>query len=179
MHSDVHFELCARFVVALKDLFIDDRDAYPGGDQAFYWNPKTDGDRLAPDAYLIRGAGKTPRSSWKLWEEKTAYPAFSIRFVLEVWSESHKLAERRRKQRRYEDLGATEFFELDSLTGDFAGQRLINGRYDVIEPADAGRLTSLELNAELAFEGGQLRLYRNGQKILTAVELRAELERVG
>lgn len=54
----------------------------------------------------------------------------------------------------------------------------LNGHSDVIEPTDAGRLTRLEVNADLALEGGQLRLDRNGQRIVTAVELRADLERV-
>jgi len=108
-------------------------------------------------------------------KERAAHPNLSIAFLLEVWSETNNLAERSRKLQQYQTLGATEFFELDSQTGDFSGQRLINGQYNVLEPNADGRLQSLSLNAELAFDDGLLRLYRDGRRILTLSEAQAEL----
>lgn len=175
VQSQEHFEICARFVTTLVDLFIKDENANVGGDQAFYWNSEDDNERVVPDAYLIRNAGKNPRKSWKLWEERAAFPNLSIEFVLEVWSDVNTLLERNRKRRRYELLGVREFFELDR-EGGLAGLRLIDGHYEVIEPNDANRLQSDALGAELAFEDGLLRLYRNGKRVLTLAEAQAAFE---
>ncbi len=175
MQSQDHEVICAEFTSLLRHLFRSDQNANVGGDQAFYWNSEDDNDRVVPDAYLIRNAGKNPRKSWKLWEERAIFPNLSIEFVLEVWSEGNTLLERNRKRRRYELLGAREFFELDREAG-LAGLRLIDGHYEVIEPNDANRFQSGALGAEIAFEDGLLRLYRNGARIPTFSEAQAVFE---
>ncbi len=172
MQSQTHEQICAEFTSMLRRVFESDENANVGGDTGFYWNNQDDRERIAPDAYLIRNAGKTPRKSWKLWEERQTFPNLSIRFVLEVWSDDNKLAERRRKLRQYQALGAQEFFELDSVTGDLAGQRLINGQYETLDATERGGIFSQELQAEITFEDGLLRLYRNGERVLTASEER-------
>lgn len=181
MQSQQHEQICADFTALLRYFFQNDDDANVGGDTGFYWNNQDDRDRIAPDAYLIRNAGKEPRKSWKFWQELARFPTLSVEFALEVWSEDNSLAEKHRKRLLYEQLNVKEFFELDSLTGDVSGMRLQNGRYQRIKANSDRRLFSNSLNAEIAFENGRLCLYQNALKVPAPDELdkslKAERER--
>jgi len=177
MQSDTHTWICTEFISALRALFSDDPEVAVGGDTGFYWNNQDDRERLVPDAYLIRNAGKHPRKSWKLWEEKAQYPTLSIEFVLEVWSESNPLPEKLEKFAQYQRLGAKEYVQLDVSSNLLFGHRLnADGFYVAVSLNEHGRLPVQSLNAELAYENGLIRLYRNGKKILTLSEAQAELD---
>jgi Uma2 family endonuclease len=177
MQSDTHTWICTEFISALRALFSDDPEVAVGGDTGFYWNNQDDRERLVPDAYLIRNAGKHPRKSWKLWEEKNQYPNLSIEFVLEVWSESNPLPEKLEKFAQYQRLGAKEYVQLDVASNLLFGHRLnADGFYVSIPLNEHGRLPVQSLNAELTYENGLIRLYRNGKKILTLSEAQAELD---
>lgn len=177
MQSDIHTWICAEFISALRALFSSDPNVAIGGDTGFYWNNQDDRERLVPDAYLIRNAGKHPRKSWRLWEEKSNYPNLSIEFVFEAWSESNSLPEKLEKFVQYQRLGAKEFAQLDLPTETLFAHRLnADGIYVSIPLNENGRLPIQSLNAELAYENGLIRLYRNNQKILTLSEAQAELD---
>lgn len=177
MQSDTHTWICTEFISALRALFSEDPDVTVGGDTGFYWNAQDDRDRLVPDAYLIRNAGKHPRKSWKLWEEKSLYPTLSIDFVLEVWSDSNSLPEKLEKFVLYQRLGAKEYLQLDTPTDTLFAHRLNHdGLYTAIATNEHGRLPLHSLNAEVIYENGLIRLYRNNQKILTLSEAQAELD---
>jgi len=177
MQSDTHTWICTEFISALRALFSDDPDVAVGGDTGFYWNSQDDRERLVPDAYLIRNATKAPRKSWKLWEEKAKYPNLSIDFVLEVWSEGNLLPEQLEKFAQYQRLGAKEYVQLDVSSNLLFGHRLnADGFYVAVSLNEHGRLPVQSLNAELAYENGLIRLYRNGKKILTLSEAQAELD---
>jgi Uma2 family endonuclease len=177
MQSDTHTRICSYFITTISELFLSDPDVAVGGDTGFYWNNQDDRERLVPDAYLIRNAGKHPRKSWKLWEEKAQYPTLSIEFVLEVWSESNPLPEKLEKFAQYQRLGAKEYVQLDVASNLLFGHRLnADGFYVSIPLNEHGRLPVQSLNAELAYENGLIRLYRNGKKILTLSEAQAELD---
>ncbi|MFN3345303.1 MAG: Uma2 family endonuclease [Chloroherpetonaceae bacterium] len=177
MQSDTHTWICTEFISALRALFADDPDVAIGGDTGFYWNSQDDRDRLVPDAYLVRHAGKHPRKSWKLWEEKSLHPNLSIDFVLEVWSDSNSLPEKLEKFVLYQRLGAKEYLQLDTPTNTLFAHRLDNnGIYTAIATNEHGRLPLQSLNADVIYENGLIRLYRNNQKILTLSEAQAELD---
>ncbi len=178
MQNQKHQQIFSFFTVMLATLFKDTPNINVGGDQAFYWNSDDDRFCIAPDAHLIRGIDNTPRSSFKLWEEKAAAPDFSIRFVLELWSKGNPFTERYEKYETYTMLGAAEYFEFDTTYDDLIGHRMNkNGRYDVIKPNPNGRIYSQELDAEIIYEDGLLRLYRNDKKVLTASEAQFELQK--
>lgn len=185
MRSQSHQRMFSEFVVQLAQLFAEEPMANVGGDQAFYWNSEDDRDSICPDAYLIRGIDKSPRDSFKLWEERAKFPDLSIRFALEIWSKSNPMSERFKKYDAYRFLGVAEYLEVDLLSNETLLHRKTGEHYVTIEPNDNGRLFSQELNAEIALEDGLLRLYRDGEKILTAREAmqllaqeRAEKERL-
>ncbi len=175
MQSQTHQRLFSEFTVQLMQLFADEPMVNVGGDQAFYWNSEDDRESVCPDAYVIRGIDKAPRDSFKLWEERQKFPTLSIRFVLEIWSRSNPMSERFKKYDAYRFLDAAEYLEVDLLLNELLLHRKANNHYLTIEPNDKGRIFSQELNAELALEDGLLRLYRNGEKILTAFEAQQKL----
>jgi hypothetical protein len=146
-----------------------------GGDQAFYWNSEDDRETVCPDAYVIRGIDKSPRDSFKLWEERQKFPTLSIRFVLEIWSKGNPMSERFKTYDAYRFLDVAEYLEVDLIFNELFLHRKTNNHYITIEPNDKGRIFSLELNAELALEDGLLRLYRNGEKIPTAFEAQQKI----
>jgi hypothetical protein len=177
MQNQKHYTIFAEFGTMLRSLFATIENVSVGGDQAFYWNDNDDRFCIAPDAHLIRGIDNTPRSSFKLWEEKAAAPDFSIRFVLELWSKGNPMRERYEKYDTYAMLGAAEYFEFDTKSDDLVGHRLNdNGRYEIISPSNNGRIYSKELDAEIVYEDGLLRLYRNGKRVLTITEAETELQ---
>ncbi len=185
MQSQAHQRLFSEFTVQLMQLFADEPMVNVGGDQAFYWNSEDDRETVCPDAYVIRGIDKSPRDSFKLWEERQKFPTLSIRFVLEIWSKSNPMSERFKKYDAYRFLDVAEYLEVDVLLNELLLHRKANNHYLTIERNDKGRIFSQELNAELALEDGLLRLYRNGEKIPTAREAlellakeRAEKERL-
>ncbi len=179
IQSDTHTWICTEFISALRALFSDAPDVAVGGDTGFYWNSQDDRNRLVPDAYLIRNAGKHPRKSWKLWEEKSQFPNLSIDFVLEVWSENNSLPEKLEKFVQYQRLGAKEYLQLDTPTEQLFAHRLNDeGIYVSIPMSEHNRLPLHSLNAEVAYENGLIRLYQNGEKILTLSEAQAELQRL-
>ncbi len=170
MQSQAHQCLFSEFTLQLMQLFADEPMVNVGGDQAFYWNSEDDRESVCPDAYLICGIDKTPRDSFKLWEERQKFPTLSIRFVLEIWSKGNPMSERFKTYDAYRFLDVAEYLEVDLLLNELLLHRKANNHYLTIEPNDKGRIFSQELNAELALEDGLLRLYRNGEKIPTARE---------
>jgi len=78
---------------------------------------------------------------------------------------------------QYQRLGAKEYVQLDVSSNLLFGHRLnADGFYVSIPLNEHGRLPVQSLNAELAYENGLIRLYRNGKKILTLSEAQAELD---
>jgi Uma2 family endonuclease len=175
MQGDEHSKICSEFFIMLRLLFEGDENAAVGSDIGFYWNNQDDREWLSPDGSLIRNAGNTPRQSWKFWEERAAHPNLSIEFVLEVWSPSNRATKRREKMGQYQRLGAREFFDLDPKTGKFFAHRLVGNVYEPIAQGENGRFFSEGLQAELVYEGGLIRLYRDGHRLSTFSEAQAEL----
>ncbi len=179
IHNKRHYAISASFTESLTVMFATVPDVCIGGDQAFYWNREDDRDFVCPDAYLIRGADNSDRASFKLWEEVAKYPKFRIAFVLEVWSHANPIWERYEKFETYRDLGVAEYLEFDPETNALNLFRLDERkRYKHVAPSETGELRSVELGAEIKCEDGLLRLYRNGEKVLTAKEANAELARL-
>ena len=73
---------------------------------------------VAPDVFVVFGAPKRMRSSYKLWEEPKAPD-----FVLEITSRSTREEDQGRKREVYASLGVGEYWLFDS-TGDYLAPRL-------------------------------------------------------
>ena len=73
---------------------------------------------VAPDVFVVVGAAKRKRMSYKLWEEPKAPD-----FVLEVTSRSTRAEDQGRKRETYASLGVVEYWLFDP-TGDWLAPRL-------------------------------------------------------
>ena len=91
---------------------------YVSGDLLIYYEEGNPGASIAPDAFVVVGAAKHKRRSYKLWEEPKAPD-----FVLEVASPNTWRDDVGAKRQVYERLGVTEYWQYDP-TGEYLGQRL-------------------------------------------------------
>jgi Uma2 family endonuclease len=159
-------------VEALDIYFQNWPDVYVSGNLFLYYREGDPRAVVAPDVFVVFGAAKRDRPSYKLWEEPKAPD-----FVLEITSNSTRSEDQESKPQTYAQLGVREYVQYDP-TGDYLkpplqGLRLVAGTYEplpVTERLDGTLvLYSAVLELELHVEDGQLHFYtaETGQKLLT------------
>ena len=126
---------------------------------------------VAPDVFVVFGAVKRDRPSYKLWEEPKAPD-----FVLEITSKSTRSEDQESKPQTYARLGVREYVQYDP-TGDYLkpplqGLRLVAGTYEplpITERPEGGCALQCCARVRTALEDGQLHFYtaETGQKLLT------------
>ena len=170
-----------RYVVeALRAWFRDRPDVYVSGDLFIYLQEGNPRNCIAPDAFVVFGAGNHPRMTYRLWEEPAGVPDF----VLEVVSPSTWRTDLGAKREKYAALGVQEYWLHDPhgqhLQPALAGHRLAAGRY-VPLPAVATRdgiaIRSDVLGLELHLDGERLCLFdpATGRHLRNYVETEADL----
>ena len=161
---------------ALKAYFQSREDVYVAGDMFLYYeegNPKA---AVAPDVFVVLGAPKGDRHSYRLWKEPKAPD-----FVLEITSKSTRSEDQGVKRGVYAFLGVREYWQYDP-TGDYLkpplkGLRLIGENYEPLPAgiAEGGELSlhSEVLGLDIRLEKGGLRLYdpATGRKLLNYQEV--------
>ena len=146
--------------IATLDVYFRDRaDVYVSGDLLIYYEEGNPGARVAPDVFVVFGAPKHKRMTYKLWEEPKAPD-----FVLEVASPKTWRQDRGPKRALYERLGVREYWRYDPTGAHFTprlqGLRLLGGGYRPLpaEWQDGARgLRSEALGLDLRVEGDMLR----------------------
>ena len=116
--SDFQLEPVVYAITALRTHYRHRERVHVAGDMFVYFK---EGDRRAvvvPDVFVVVGAGKHKRLSYKLWEEPKAPD-----FVLEVTSRSTRGEDKGRKRAVYASLGVGEYWLFDP-TGDWLAPRL-------------------------------------------------------
>lgn len=150
----------------LRVLFENEPGVIVGGDRFIYYEKGNRRKVVAPDAFVIRGYEGEEPDAFKIWEKP-----IDLRFACEIWSGQNSEAERLRKFGVYQDiLKAREYAELTREEKLYGYRLNEEGEYEQVEPNEHGRLAMRELGAELAFEGGLIRVYRDGKKIPTLSE---------
>ena len=119
---------------------------------------------VSPDVFVIFGANKQKRTSYKVWEENGKTPSW----VLEVTSASTRNTDSKEKPQKYAQMKVAEYFQYDP-TGDYLkphqlkGFRLVKGKYEPmpLEFLEDGviSIVSEALGLELRVISGQLRFY--------------------
>ena len=116
--SDFQLKPLVYAITALQTHFLDRAQVYVAGDMFVYFKEGDPGAVVAPDVFVVLGAPKHMRSSYKLWEEPKAPD-----FVLEVTSRSTRAEDQGRKREVYAALGVAEYWLFDP-TGDWLAPRL-------------------------------------------------------
>src|SRR5215467_356362 len=161
------------YAVEALDIYFQDRpDVYVSGNLFLYYREGDPRAVVAPDVFVVFGAEKRDRPSYKLWEEPKAPD-----FVLEITFRSTQSEDQESKPQTYAQLGVREYVQYDP-TGDYLmpplqGLRLVAGTYEPLPVTERpeGRfvLYSAVLELELHVEDSQLHFYEagTGQKLLT------------
>ena len=171
--TDRHRKLMMDFIQMFEHHFREANNIYVSGNLLIYYEEGNPRKSIAPDVFVVFGAGKKPRRTYLTWEEGNTPD-----FVLEVASPSTYQHDFGSKKELYASvLAVKEYYIYDpygDITPSFVGYRLVNGEYQEIAFVD-GRLPSTVLDLELAEHEGNLRLYNPAtQRWLQPPEERAE-----
>ena len=139
--------------------YADRPDVYVSGDLLIYYEEGNPRASVAPDAFVVFGAERRRRMTYKLWEEPKAPD-----FALEVASANTWREDEGPKRGLYERLGVSEYWQYDP-TGEhlgvrLKGWRLVEGAYEaqpVVASLDGTRfLRSETLGLELRVKGEEM-----------------------
>ena len=181
--SDFQLEPLVYAVTALRSWFHRREQVYVAGDMFLYFKEGDPRAVVAPDVFVVVGAPRHKRMSYKLWEEPKAPD-----FVLEVTSRNTRNEDHGRKREVYASLGVGEYWLFDP-TGDYLdprlqGLRLHEGDYrplPCVAMVDGGLLLHSEaLGLEVRLEAGEeLRFHdpATGEGLPAHVEMWARVER--
>jgi Uma2 family endonuclease len=169
--SNLHRKVMADLIAALEQRYLDDPNAWAGGNFLLYFEKGNPRASVSPDVVFVRGVEKWDRPLYKLWEE--GHPPD---FVIEVTSSSTRREDLSTKKDLYERLGVSEYYLFDP-TGDYLeprlqGYRLEKGRFVRLSQEADGSLLSRITDLRLRPEGLNLRLIdaRTGEKLLWIAE---------
>ncbi len=163
-------------VEALGAYFADRPDVYVSGNMFIYYEKGNPQAVVAPDVFVVMGAPKRDRRSYKLWEEPKGPD-----FVLEITSRSTRSEDQGPKRGTYAFLGVREYWQYDP-TGDYLdpplqGYGLMDRNYEALSaegPAAWGLHPRSEvLGLELRLVGGTLRFHdpATGRSLLSYREI--------
>ena len=170
-------------LTALRTHFESRPEVYVAGDLFVYYEEGNPRAVVAPDVFVVVGAGKHKRRSYKLWEEPKGPD-----FVLEITSHSTREEDEGRKREVYAALEVEEYWLYDP-TGDYLeprlrGHRLEAGAYRPLSGVRnvGGGLSvrSEVLRLDIRLEAGQrLRFHDpvSGEDLEAHAEMRDRVER--
>jgi Uma2 family endonuclease len=170
MESSLHFAQLALLVATLEWLWRDRQDFFIGANLSIYFSTERlkNRDFRGPDFFLVKGTLPRPRKSWVVWEEDGKYPDL----IIELLSDSTEDVDREIKLELYQDRFRTpEYFWFSPDTLEFAGWKLVDGKYQQIEPNDKGWRWSNAIELYLGIEDGKLRYFTaEGEKVASPQE---------
>jgi len=181
MESSLHYAQLALLVACLEWLWREDgpaahRDFFIGANLTVYFSREQlkNRDFRGPDFFLVNNTVKQPRKSWVVWEEGGQYPDL----IIELLSESTARIDRTLKKELYQNRFRTpEYFWFSPETLEFEGHRLVNLRYEPIQPNAEGWLWSYALNLYLGVQDGILRYFTDsGELVPTPEEAAAQAQ---
>jgi len=173
LESDLHRKQIDLLVRLLEYFWRDRQDIYVTGNLTVYYNEQQlkSRDFRGPDVFVVMDAEKRDRKSWVVWGEGGKYP----NLVIELLSSSTAKVDRGTKKQLYQDVWRLPnyfWFDPDSL--EFAGFKLVNGKYEAIAPNDSGLLWSDQLELYLGISERQLRWFTAKGDLIPTAEERAE-----
>ncbi len=178
--TDIHFTLIANLVLLLRNFFINRADANVFGDIMFYYEKGFPQKFVAPDVMVCFGTNKTPRKTYRLWDENEVVPAV----VIEAASQTTWLKDVSTKLALYQKLGVKEYYIYDAeyanLPVPLMAYRLDESGVLTEIEIENKRVFSESLGLELVDTGETLRLFNpeTNEFLMTMEEMAAELARL-
>ena len=172
LESDLHRDQIESLLACLKWWWRERTDFYASGNLTIYFSPEhiTTRDFQGPDFFVVLGVENRPRKSWVLWAEQGKYP----NVIIELLSDSTAKVDRGFKKELYQDTFRTpEYFWFHPDTLEFKGFRLMGGKYQPIEPNEAGWLWSQSLELFLGVHESKLRFFNAQRQLIPTPEERA------
>jgi Uma2 family endonuclease len=158
LETDFHRNQIDLLIRLLKAWWHDRQDFYISGNLTVSYNMQQlkSRDFRGPDVFVVLGTEKRERRSWAIWDEGGKYP----NVVIELLSSSTARVDKGAKKTLYQDVWRLpEYYWFHPETLEFAGFRLVNGRYEAIAPSEVGRLPSQQLGLQLGMHERQLRWF--------------------
>lgn len=158
MESTQHYQQLALLVSHLEWYWRKREDFFIGANLTVYYAHEQLQRRQfrGPDFFLVRDVARIPRNSWVVWEEGGRYPDL----IIELLSDSTAQVDRTDKKSLYQNIFRTpEYFWFSPITGEFAGFRLIDQRYEAIPANEQGWRWSAQLGLYLGVKDGWLRYF--------------------
>jgi len=170
MESSLHFTQLSLLVAILEWWWMDRQDFFIGANLSVYFSTEhlKNRDFRGPDLFVVKDTERRPRKSWVVWEEGGKYPDV----IIELLSDSTEDIDREIKFRLYQDRFRTpEYFWFSPDTLEFVGWKLVDGKYQEIEPDKKGWRWSSALELYLGVEDGKLRYFTGeGEKVVSPQE---------
>jgi Uma2 family endonuclease len=156
--TPVHRDNLLQLIELLRRYYRGDRSLYISGNMFLYYVPNDKRRHVSPDVFVAKGVPDADRDAYFTWIEGKGPD-----FVVEFTSRTTRREDLEKKFLIYQDiLRVREYFLFDPrseyLKPPMRGYRLVDGRYEPIEPVD-GRLPSEVTGLHLERVGVWLRLY--------------------
>ncbi len=133
------------------------KDIYVTGNLMFYYEQGNSHKVFSPDVMIVKGVGKHPRRSYKLWEEKQ-FP----QVIFEISSRRTWGEDLNKEWSLYQQFGVKEYYifdpEYDYLPEPLIAYRLKKDELKKVT-VKRNRIFSEELGLEIVDTGAGLRLY--------------------
>lgn len=181
-----HIVELMNLLLSLRSHFLERPDVYVIGNMFFYYEKGNPRAVLCPDILVAKGvpSGDGRRRTYKLWEVEVP-PCL----VIELTSDDTYREDLHSKKDRYAQLGVEDYLLFDPwgdiLSPPLQGFRLVDGRYQRIEPAADGSIESRSTGVRFRAEGHGLyafdmatgnllpRMELVGEKVAEAAEEKA------
>ncbi len=173
METPAHYNQLALLMACIEWLLRGRDDIFLGANLTVYFSEEQikNRDFRGPDLFVVKDVEPRERSSWVVWHEGGRYPDF----ILELLSESTENIDRGLKKELYQTRFRTpEYVWFSPQTIEFAGFRLMAGKYEPIAPNERGWLWSEVLELYLGIYEGQLRFFLPDGKLVLSPEERAD-----
>jgi Uma2 family endonuclease len=139
---------------AMRTHFAAAEDVYVGANMLMYYEEGNPTAAVAPDVFFVRGIGKYPRDTYKVWVEGKAPD-----LVVEILSKSSVYNDKAMKRGLYAELGVQEYILFDPkfqyLTPAMQGYSLVDDYY---QPLPTQKLIDGTLVLSSQVSGLQFRL---------------------
>jgi Uma2 family endonuclease len=176
LESYLHLQQLLLLLKCLDWLWQDRNDYFAAGNLTIFYSSEQIKMKnfRSPDFFVVLDTERKPRKSWVVWEEEGKYP----NLIIELLSNSTANVDRTTKKKIYQDIFRTpEYFWFSPDTLEFQGFEIIQGKYQELQPNDAGWLWSQQLQLFLGIYQQQLRFYTYDRVLVPTPEESAKAEK--